>query len=652
MNKNFLKHSLSENLDAEDCKNLKDSSGAFSMTSPRTETDSFLPVILLMLAYSLVVTITSGDIGFEGDDWWIFSWPYWNSFPQSLFIYARESLRPLEGVYWITLFEIFGFNKVVFHFFSLSLLVCASTLMGACLLRAFPGKRLFAISAMFMAFFIPTVSCLTFVVTTDNSRLSMALFWGAVLAFQRWVERGTRWSDLPAPTLLYICAFLTYEAPSLLIFSIPFFVLPIYLRLSERISAFNFGLRLFTAIATGFCGALFIRFLLLSGGAVTHKHFLPPLELVWSYFALLPFYLIEPFISLELDWRALFIGLPMVGALAFILFLWERPESGKSSKPSFSDLENNKLYVLLLALVVVALGMAPYQLAGYGAVTPRIVETVLSKYGFLPDGNTAWFNFNWSSRVYSSASFGLAILFGLCIGFWKNPKPEKWAKTATVIIIGFLVFFHASLITDWKEAAQKRNSICESLVSEAPDVLPNTNLLLVNLEYYHKRAAVFRGWGGLKELVRMLYDSRDLGAFYVHPYAWNWPNKICQQGIARRDGFCTRGVRLDKPLPLESLVILNRFGDKMQLVEKLSCFDSIAPTGISWNEITTIHSNPDRIVGWSETVLTPQRLVKNAWSSGLITTLNLSHIKLGYRILNKWTYTVLSKDRGISRALK
>lgn len=620
------------------------------MNSPRTDTTSFLPLALLLLAYSLIVTIASGDIGFEGDDWWIFSWPYWNSFPESLIIYARESLRPLEGVYWIGLFEIFGFNKIVFHFFSLLLLLSASALMGACLLKAFPGKRLFAMSSMLMAFFIPTVSCLTFVVTTDNSRLSMALFWGSVLAFQRWAERSGRWIDLVLPVMLYICAFLTYEAPSLLIFSVPLFVLPIYLRLSERPTIVNFGSRLVAAMVASFCGALFMRFLLLKGGAVTHKHFLPPLELVWSYFALLPFYLVEPFVSLQMDFRALSIGLLMVAALSFILFYWERPQGATSSVKTF-DPENSRAYVVLLGLVVIVLGMAPYQLAGYGAVTPKIVDSVWSKYGLLPDGNTAWFNFNWSSRIYSSASYGLAILFGLCVGFWKSRRAQHLATFATVVVMGFLTFFHAGLITDWREAASKRNSICESLVSEAPDLLPKTNLLLVNLEYFHKRAAVFRGWGGLRELVRMLYDSRDLGAFYVHPYAWSWPNHVCQQGIARRDGFCTRGVKLDKPLPLDSLVILNRFGDKLKLVEKLSCFDSMAPTGIAWKDITTINSNPDRIVGWSDTVLTSQRLNKNAWSTGLISTLNLSRVSLGYRILNKWTYTVLSSNRGI-RAIK
>ncbi|MDD3473805.1 MAG: hypothetical protein PHS86_13570, partial [Syntrophaceae bacterium] len=94
---------------------------------------------------------------------------------------------------------------------------------------------------------------------------------------------------------------------------------------------------------------------------------------------------------------------------------------------------------------------------------------------------------------------------------------------------------------------------------------------------------------------------------------------------------------------------LHRIGDKLKPVEKLSSFDGMVPTGISWNNLTTIYSNPDRIIGWSETVLTPQRLVKNAWSSGLIDSLNLYRVSLGHRILNMWTYDGLSRDRIMSK---
>ena len=143
-----------------------------------------------LFLYCLVLTIITGDIGFEGDDWWIFSWPFWLGFPKSLWVYAKEALRPVEGIYWIGLYQLFCLYKPVFHFFSQLLLAGAAILMGACLVKAFPQRRVLASLAVLFAFFIPTVSCLTYVVTTDNSRLSLLLFWLFSLKFQNWAERS------------------------------------------------------------------------------------------------------------------------------------------------------------------------------------------------------------------------------------------------------------------------------------------------------------------------------------------------------------------------------------------------------------------------------------------------------------------------------
>ena len=140
-----------------------------------------------LILYSVALTILSGDFGFEGDDWWIFSYPYWHNFSTAIVEFTRHFLRPLEGVYWISLFEVFGFNRIPFHLLSLLLAATACVLMGACLSKAFPRDRTFVTASVLLAFFMPTVSCLTYVLATDNSRLSMVFFWGCVLAFQRWV---------------------------------------------------------------------------------------------------------------------------------------------------------------------------------------------------------------------------------------------------------------------------------------------------------------------------------------------------------------------------------------------------------------------------------------------------------------------------------
>ena len=108
-----------------------------------TEQPEFGKSYLLFLAgglglYCVLVTAITGDIGFNGDDWSVLSFPYWNNFSNSLILYARKFLRPMEGFYWISLFELFGFNKVAFHLCSLLLLAGAAVLMGVSLDRRFP----------------------------------------------------------------------------------------------------------------------------------------------------------------------------------------------------------------------------------------------------------------------------------------------------------------------------------------------------------------------------------------------------------------------------------------------------------------------------------------------------------------------------------
>ncbi len=103
--------------------------------------------------YCVLLTAITGDIGFNGDDWWVLALPYWNSFPDALVLYAQKFLRPLEGLYWISLFKIFGFNKVAFHFCSLLLLAGSASLMGVSLDLAFPGRRSCVSIAVLMVFF-------------------------------------------------------------------------------------------------------------------------------------------------------------------------------------------------------------------------------------------------------------------------------------------------------------------------------------------------------------------------------------------------------------------------------------------------------------------------------------------------------------------
>lgn len=596
------------------------------MSAERPEAGKYylLMVAAGLVTYSIVLTVITGDIGFNGDDWWVLAIPYWNGFPESLISYAQKFLRPVEGVYWIGLFEIFGFNRIVFHICSLLLLALSAALMGVALDRAFPGRRNCISLAVLLAFFLPPVSCLTYVLFTDNSRLSMVFFWGCVIAFQAWARASCPWRKLILPSLLYVISFLTYETSSFLIFAVPLLVWPVHRSASDRISDRAFLTRMCAGIAIPFVAAVAMRFFFLKGGAVGQTSFVPPWELVWSYLALLPLYLLAPFTSLSTDQWGLAAGLlVMAGAAAF--FSFARPERSRAAAGidgRFSP--SSWWYIALVGTAILFLGMLPYQLAGYGSSTPRMLETVMTKYGLLPGGDLSWFNFSWSSRIFSSASFGVAILLAVALTGWKSRRARILAKALTVAVIGCMAVFHAGLSLDWREAADMRNDLVRSLVSQVPAVKPGTNFVFLDVACSHKRAEVIRRENGLRELVGMLYADPTLGAWRAYSRAYDPSTHAFQQSIAMPEGFLCRSQRQGEPAPPQSLLIFKRTGRELVLQEEIAAKDNSIPTGIEWRGVDHLASNLDRIEAWSSPFSPESRIARAAWKSGLISTLHLT----------------------------
>ena len=578
-----------------------------------------------MFAYSVILTILSGNFGFDGDDWWVLGWAYWHKFPGSILGYAKDFLRPVEGIYWISMFQFFGFNRIAFHFASLTLLATSCILMGKCLSKAFPSRSSFVVLSTMVAFFLPMVSCLTYIVFTDNSRISLLLFWASTLTFQLWSEKPSSWPRLVIPVCLYLCSFLTYESPSFLIFVIPLLVWPIHKR-NRTISDKRFLIFLAGAIFVSFTGAIICRYTFMNGGVVDAAGLTPSTELLWSYLVLLPFYLIAPFKSLPgLSWPVFLGAMSTVWSIFVIYNTKSRPQNGESPKQNcVQNVPNETLYIVILGFGILFLGMAPYQIAGYGSSDPKIIDTVWAKLGMINDPHPAWFNFNEASRIYSSASYGMAILIAVAATVWKRNIVRNTAQILIAVAIGFMAAFHAGLSLDWKEASMIRNKLIGSLAIKAPSVRNGTNFVFVDLELYHKRAAVIRGWSGLRELIRMLYNNPSLGAWYVYPSDTAWPNTSRQQAIISPTGFISRGMDLDRPAQSGTLLIFRRQESNLLLLNKLSSNDDFVQSGISWQGCDELRSNPTRIIDWCYITTNPRGSSKNPWNTGLIPSLGLA----------------------------
>ena len=394
---------------------------------------------LIVCCSSLAILI--GNIGFQGDDWWQFSWPYWYSFPNSIWEYAKASRRPIEGLYTVLSFEIFGLNRVLFNLSALLLSAGSCLLMGACLNRAFPGRKTLVVLAVFFGFLLTPLSNLIYMFHTDNSRLSMLLFWTSVFAFQHWAGVSKSWLGLTLPVILYLAASLTYENATFLIFAVPFFVWPIHGSRGQGMSDRSFALRLGVGITAAFAAFVLVRFGLFGGGAVGHRSLVPSFNLVSSYVCNLMLYTVAPFREISWDPAAWVWACPVALLAAALVFRASREDSAISERPT--DWTQSPLYVAALGMAVLVLGMLPYLLASYN---PSM-------------------GFTSQSRVYSSATFGLAILFALLFSASKDKRILFGTKVIAVGMIGLMAVFLADLRNGWQEAADRR----EKVVGKPPE---------------------------------------------------------------------------------------------------------------------------------------------------------------------------------------
>jgi hypothetical protein len=593
--------------------------------------------------YCIVLTAITGDIGFSGDDWWVLACPYWNGFWDSLVLYAHKFQRPVEGLYWIGLFKLFGFNKVAFHLCSLLLLAGSAILMGLALDRAFPDRPTCISIAVLLAFFLPSVSCLTYVMFTDNSRLSMLLFWLSVLAFQRWARNSSQWGGLALPMTLYLVSFLTYETSSFLIFVIPLLAWPVHRRYSVRPTDRVFLTKIGASVVAAFLAAIAVRCVFLNGGAVRTSFLLPPFELIWSYLGLLPFYLVSPFTSMSADLGAILVScLVVLGSIWLFFFLYRgRPEAAIADRIE----PRSQWSMVVLGGGIFVLGMLPYQLAGYGSFAPRITETLMTKCGLMPYGDLSWFNFTWASRIYSSASFGVAILLAFALTGWRHSPALQIGKVVALVIIGFMTVFHAGLSQDWREAAEIRNNLVRNLISEVPAVKPGTNLVFLDIACSHKRVEVIRRENGLAELVQMLYSDRTLGAWRLYTQGFDRSSQRSQQATATPQGFLScPGQRQCEIAPPESLLLFKRSGRILVLLDQIAAEDGSVPTGIAWRGIEHLSSNLDRIEVFSSPLSPRARLASAPWTTGLISTLQLTQLRSTLASLGLKKYVALDKS--------
>lgn len=526
---------------------------------------------LTLVAAAFVLALSAGNIGFQGDDWWVLSFPFWNPFPHSVWEYALASRRPMEGLYWIVLFEIFGFQRVPYLIASILLQALSSVLMGMCISRMCPQRRDIAVWAAFFSFVMPMTSNLFYVLHTDNSRLSMVFFWASALFMQHSVSGGWWYSALAVG--LYWLSVLSYENASLLIFSIPFFAAPELVEVRKQRPISGASLRLACALIIGFLGFLGLRFLILSGGAVSHAHMMPSLHEVFQYCCILVSFLIVPFTESSSDIVSWCFGIAM--ALAILaLMKWSSKHSNASEDLSYTNLFQTRSFVTLTGVAVFLLGATPYLLAGYSSVL----------------------GFTSQSRVYSSSSCGIALLFGLL--FSTNSASgilRHIPKAAGVALVSLMAVFMCDLRKNWQEAAKIRADLCRSLTRQVPQVMDFSTLLFLDLQsYLGNRAVIFQGVDGLNEYVKMLYRNKTLQAYFLYSTAGPDACSSERTAVISPKGVAARGSAPWGSSPLNSIILFKRQGPRLLIVDSISQDEGLLDA--EWLGITKIVSCRERIL--------------------------------------------------------
>ena len=522
-----------------------------------------------LLVYAVTLVVLTGDIWFWGDDWFVFAPAYWYRPLNAYYSFAENTQRPLQGVYWITFFELFGANSILAQIGSLLIHACNAILWAAAILIAFPAQRRLASAVALFSFFMPVFAGSTYMMLMENTRLQMLFFLLSLLAYQLWVLRGRlRWCALIFPIALYNIGTLTYEAGVLMILAVPPLLYPVWQRYKNtenRHSDFDFWLRVFTGMGASVLIFLIVQIGLLSSVSSRRSRWIPKPDDFLAYITQAVDSLIMPFQHLPSDAATWIIGLAVMLAAGVILL--RRASNSEDENGSHST---STLYLFGVGLLIFVQGGIPYFL------TDVAIENTFT----LPN------------RIYSTGLFGIAILLALLTRF------KTAGSIISAILIGVFAMAHAGARHDWQDAAKMRESLFASLIEQAPGVEPGTTFLFLDLQHKTGVASVVEGVNGTQDYIRILYDDTSLRSHFMYLRTDDFENTEDQEAVILSDGVVARGGWSGDPAPFDSLLIFVREGDHLLLLDTLAADDTFndVPAAVLWDEnIRAIHSNPERI---------------------------------------------------------
>jgi hypothetical protein len=559
-----------------------------------------------LIAYSALVVLNTGDIGFQGDDFWYLSAPFSHGFWQAFVNYVMPYDRPFGFVYIFSLFKLFGFSRVPYLALDFFLQATTSLFFGLVLSRVFPRHNMLIFFSMLFSFFLLPSSSSLYVMAMTVPRLGCLIFWVSIFMFQWWARKPS-WLRLFIPVMLYCASFLLYDSTSLLILTAPLFVYPVWYRnqnnpdvsLGEIYAGLVAKLRLsitgkinplrqseiifIIRLATGLfisIGLLLINLLIFFpfGASRIQSSSIDP-SLLIDYLFVFPQYLIAPFSRFLVDGWTWVICISLFVFLLGILFRRHEPDQLSVDRSSRDT--SWQFYAIVMGLALSITGIFPFIVAQYGA-----------SVGFTTHG-----------RIFFSAIYGLAILLSVIITGGKSYTLRWFLELTGVVVIVASAAFLADLRLDWRSAARINCTLWSSMVEQVPAVKKDTVFLFLDLQSYYQdgeivpvgnRAVVFASVDALPLYIQMLYGDSSLKAYYLYPPRLG---QSLLQAEGRTATVTLTGVtaRWSPELLVDKIIIMERRGDHLEFVDKLTASDGKA--AIMWKDgVNELVSNRDQII--------------------------------------------------------
>lgn len=520
---------------------------------------------ILILSYSFIWVLITGNAGFTSDEWRMIGISYWYNFPAGIEEYLIVSGRPLQLFHHLVLFEMVGFIDSFSNMLNILIHMMSVVFFGIALWHVQPSNHILPTTAMLLAFFVPVLTSTLHQVQFSGSYVGMLFYWLSVVLIQRGILTEFRLYWVLS-SLALTASFYGYENAIALAPVTAILALAVFLRIREVTfrSFTKLCIKLGFTIATPYILFLLPRYLLNYNLHVSSRTDVT-LDSILKYTTILPNYLAIP---TEIQGVSYFtIGIMvLLGAIIFTLLIYTIRYLSSDTIDKFYLFIGS---LVTIGMMLIILGSIPFILAGYGASV----------------------NYGGGGRVFSSAIYGLIIIIAAIFTLVVKFKSLQLFFCASLTLwITLWVGYHLELSMQARSIEATRQIIYKNLLTVVPEVESNTSLLLIDFQTNEGQQPILGGTIGTQRMIEILYDDLTVQGYFVYTGIDPETATEYRSMIISNQGVSARGRTNEPPISHDQIIILQLDGTNVILVEELSANDRNI-TALWYDDIQSITTN-------------------------------------------------------------